>query len=161
MHLDSGDTGITNRSAAAVEGDDVPRVRVCAAYGVIVTVNQYALPVAQRLCACDIGSDDVTLDEVAGTVGSEKHSIGTIIARDQIAGRRTGGSCQAADHSIRDETIEVQANVRITEGDCACDIRANKVALHGIRIAAPHVNAAVVRRYDVAGINGGAADDFI
>src|SRR5262249_14529422 len=133
-----------------------------AAYGVVVSVNaDPAGEVAQRLCACDIGSDDVTLDEVAGTIGSEEHTTVAVVARDQIAGRRAWSTCQAADNSIRDAAIEIQANIRVTECDCACDIRANEVALHGIRIAAPQVNAPVIRRNDVTGINTRAADDFI
>ena len=39
MHPDSGKKGITHRSIAAVEGDDVARACVRAAYGVAWTVN--------------------------------------------------------------------------------------------------------------------------
>jgi len=80
-----------------------------------MTVNgDPARGVAQRLCACDIGADDVTLDKVAGGVLSEDHTRVAIVARDQIAGRRAGSSCQAADDGIGDATIEIHANVRVT-----------------------------------------------
>jgi hypothetical protein len=69
MHPDSGAKGITRDGA--VEGDDVARVRVGAAHGVVVTVNENSARVGQRLCACDIGANDVALDKVGGTVESE------------------------------------------------------------------------------------------
>ena len=63
MHPDSGGRGITDRSAAAVEGDDVARVRIRAAYSVAGTINLNAgRKVPQRLSAGDVGTDDVALD---------------------------------------------------------------------------------------------------
>ena len=69
MHPDPGAKGITGY--AAVEGDNVARVRVGAPHGVVVPVNENSARVAQRLCACDIGADDVALDEVVRTEESE------------------------------------------------------------------------------------------
>ena len=91
MHPDSS----AKRAArdAAVEGDDVARPRGRAAYRVIVPVNKNAARVGQRLRACDIGPDDITLDEVAGTVESDDYTGVASIARDQIARRRAGSSC--------------------------------------------------------------------
>src|SRR5215831_14742211 len=61
MHPDSGKKGTTaHQIAPAVEGNDVACVRVGAAHGVVVPVNEDPASVAQRLCACDIGADYVT-----------------------------------------------------------------------------------------------------
>jgi hypothetical protein len=46
MHKDSGKKSITHRSAAAVEGDDVPRASGRAAHGIVVAVNLNAKLVA-------------------------------------------------------------------------------------------------------------------
>ena len=153
MHLDSGVTGIAHRRAAAVEGDDVARVRVGAAHGVVMTANEDPARVAQRLCACDIGANDVTLDEIAGGVLCKDHTCVAIVARDQIPGRRAWSGCQAADNAIRDASIEIHANVGITEGDCSGDVRTNEVALDRVVRSSEQVNAAVVRGYDVTGIS--------
>src|SRR5262249_42097650 len=48
---DPGKKGITHRGPPAVEGDDVTRVRVSAAYGVVMTIDQDAAQITQRLCA--------------------------------------------------------------------------------------------------------------
>src|SRR5262249_53490841 len=143
MHKDSCDTGITHRSAAAVEGDDVARVSVRAADSVVVTIDQDAARIAQRLCAGNIGANNVALEEIAGGVLSDDYTkvASAGIGRDQIARRRTGTSCQTADHSISDATIEIQANVWTTQSDCASYIRANEVALHGMVRSASHINA--------------------
>lgn len=161
MHPDSGVEGVTHW-AAAVEGDDVARVWVRPAYRVVMTVNcDAARDVAKRLCACDIGSDDVTLNEIAGGVLSEGHTRVAIVARNQIAGRRAGSSCQAADLGPRDASIETQAKIGITEGDCARDISANEVALHRVVRSGPQIDAAVVSGNDIAGINVRATDEII
>ncbi len=133
MHPDSGEKGTTHRSAPAVEGDDVARVRVGAAYGIVMTVNgDPARGVAQRLCACDIGADYVTLDKVAGGVLSEDHTRVAIVAGDEITGRRPRSGCQPADYITRAAGIEIHASVGIRQGDCSCDICANEVSLHRV-----------------------------
>ena len=107
------------------------RVGVCAAHGVVVPVNLNATrEIAKSVCTCDIGTDDVALDEIAGTARSEDHTKVAIVARDQIAGRRAGISCQTADQVTREATIEIQTNVWIRQSDCSGYVRANKVALH-------------------------------
>jgi len=57
--------GVTYAALTAVEGDDVTRTRDRAAHGCIMTGNEDALVVAQRLCACDIRADDVALNKCA------------------------------------------------------------------------------------------------
>jgi len=117
VHPDSGEKGITVRSAPAIKGDDVARVRVRPAHGIVVTVNGDPTGgVAQRLCACDIGADDVTLDEVARGILSEGQGRVAIVARNKIAGRRAGSGCQSAEVATRDASIEIHAKVRIAEG---------------------------------------------
>src|SRR5262249_59967382 len=75
MHPASGKKGTTaHQIAPAVEGNDVACVRVGAAHGVVVPVNEDPARVAQRLCAGDIGADDVALDEGAGGAGCEDHT---------------------------------------------------------------------------------------
>ena len=112
------------------------------------------------MCASDVGADDVALDEIADGVLSEDDTAGAI-ARDQVAGRRTGTSCQAPDEVVRDAIIEIQANVWIGQSDCSGYIRANEVALHRVVRSAEQVNAAAVRRNDVTGVNGCAADEVV
>ena len=112
------------------------------------------------MCACDVSPDDIALDEVAGGVDSpEDHTTGAI-ARDQIAGRRAGSSCQAADDVIR-SAIGVHADIWIRQNYCSCNVRANKVALDRVVIPTEQINAATVRGYNVTGINGCAADEAI
>lgn len=162
MNPDSGARSITHRSAPAIEGDDVARVSGRTANSVIMSVNLYAARgIAQRLCACDIGADDVTLNEVAGGVLSEDQTRVAIVARDQIARRRAGSSCQASDGAVRDASIEIHAKVWITQGDCACNIRADKVALDGIVRSTEQFNAAIVCGYDVTGVSSRTADGII
>src|SRR5262249_15822858 len=102
MHKDSCDTGVTHRSAAAIEGYDVARVSVRAADGVVVTIDQDAARIAQGLCASNIGANNVALDEVAGGVLSDDYTkvASAGVGGDQIAGWRTRSSCQTADHGI-------------------------------------------------------------
>src|ERR671935_3152077 len=163
MHPDSGERGITHRRAAAVEGDDVARLSHRAAHGVVVAVvnGDPARGVAQRLCACDIGADDITLDEVAGRVLSEDHTRVAIVARDQIARRVAGLSRLATDEVTRDATVEIHANVWISQSDFSGAIRTDEVALDRVVRSSEDVNAAIVRGDDVTGINGRAADEVI
>src|SRR5262249_10922955 len=142
----SCDTGITHRSAATVEGDDVARVSVRAADGVVVTIDQDAARIAQRLGAGNIGANNVALEEVAGGVLSDDYTKVAIagIARDQIARGGAGSGCEAADKCVRHASIEIQANVWMTQRDCASYIRANEIALDRVVRSAPQINAAAV-----------------
>ena len=161
MHPDSGEKGITHRSAAAVEGDDVARVGGGAAYRIVVTVNNDpARRVGQRLSAGDVGADNIALDEVAGAAGSEDNTGVASIAGDQIAGRCTRSSCQAADEVIGG-AIDVYACVRVRQGDCACNVCADEVALDRVVGSAEQVNATGVGGDDVTGSNGRTADEVI
>src|SRR6516165_8549813 len=121
--------------------------------------SEPAREVAQRLCACDIRADDVTLDDVAGAVLPEGHTRVAIVARDQIARRSAGSGCEAAYKCVRDATIETQANVWTTQSDGSGYIRANEVTLDCMIRSPNKVNAAVVRGYDVTCINGCATDE--
>jgi hypothetical protein len=144
----------------AVEGDDVTRAASCAAYGVAVTTDQDAAQIAQGLCAGDVGADDVALDKIAlGT--TYDHTIVATTAGDQIAGRRTGSGCQAADDVIRDAAIDIHASVWIRQSGCSGYIRANEVALDRAAGSTVQVNPAVVGGDDVTGINGRTADEGI
>jgi hypothetical protein len=166
MHPDSGETG-NAYGGGAVEGDNVGRSDGRAAHGVVVPVNQYALPrldaTHERLRASDIGADDVTLDNVAGTVGSENQTrvANATVARDQIAGRRAGSGCQAPDKRIQDAAIEIHANVRVRHRLRSSYIRTYEVALHRVVRSAPQINAAVVCGNDIAGGNGGATNEIV
>src|SRR5262249_23732036 len=62
---------------------------------------------------------------------------------------------------IRKATIQIDASVRVRQGDCSCDIRANEVALDRATGSTVQVNTAVVCGYNVTGINGRAADESI
>src|SRR6516225_167074 len=97
----------------AVEGNDVARAGSCAAYGVVVTTNVDADQVAQRLCAGDISTDDVALDDSAVNVATKVHPKVTIIARNEITGRRSWRGCQPADNIIRTAGIETHAPIWI------------------------------------------------
>src|SRR5437867_12408857 len=123
MHQDSGEKATTHRGAPAVEGDDVARVRVGAAYGIVMTVNgDPARGVAQRGCACDIGADYVTLDKVAGGGLSADHTRVAIVAGDEMTGRRPRSGGQPADYMTRAAGSENQAAVGIRRAVCSGDI---------------------------------------
>src|SRR5262249_27444250 len=102
-------------------------------------------------------------DEVAGGVLSDDYTkvASAGVGGDQIAGWRTRSSCQTADHGIRDATIEIQANVWVTQSDCPSYIRANEVALHCVVSSARQINAAAVTGNDIAGGNGGATNESV
>src|SRR4029077_6395815 len=91
---------IWSTTHGAVEGDDVARAGGRAAYRVVMTINLDADRVAQGLRACDIGADDVTLDDSALNRAAKSPTKVTIITRDEITWRRPRRGCQPADDII-------------------------------------------------------------
>src|SRR4029077_6076276 len=96
----------------AVEGDDVARAGGRAANGVVVAgvaaginYQNALLVIAQRLSACEIGADDVALDEIARRAG-HFHTSPRVTARDHIPRRRAGSSCQSADDSAGAKEVD-------------------------------------------------------
>ncbi len=112
------------------------------------------------MCACDVSPDDIALDDIPLCRATGNPHTGGAIPGDQIAGRRAGSSCQAADDVIR-SAIGVHADIWIRQNYCSCNVGANKVALDRVVIPTEQINAATVRGYNVTGINGCAADEAI
>src|SRR5438876_4229491 len=153
---------IWSTTHGAVEGDDVAYAAHCAADCVVVTNNADSDRVDQGLCAGDIGTDDVTLDDSAVNIAAKKHTKVTVIARDEVTRWRARSCRQSADDIIRAADIETDSTVPTRQSDCSSDVRADEVALHHVvRVINAQGNVAAVAGDDVTRIDGCAADEHI
>jgi hypothetical protein len=110
------------------------------------------------LCAGDVGTNNVALDDMALRRDAEKHySTIASVSRDQITWRRARSGCQAADKVV--SALRIYAYVRVGYGNCAGDIRADEVPLHRVVRATPGVNATVIAGNDITSIDCCAADE--